>query len=152
MLAEESLRDQPKLHLYGHAAALCFEATYKKDGFATINIDVAPKPDRRQVDWSQKITLQLSSTELVTMTGIFFGFTPKAHFARPDKGIQIERQPGKVYLSASAGSGRIYGLPLTPGDVVRAADFFIARIVEMSLTKDVSAAIASVRGACALLN
>lgn len=86
------------------------------------------------------------------MTGIFLGFAPKAYFARPDKGIQVERQPGKVYLSASAGSGCIYGLPLTPGDIFRAADFFIARIVEMSLTKDVSAAIASVRGACSLLN
>lgn len=103
-----SLQDQPKLHLYGGSAALCLEGTTHSSGEPTVSMDVAPKPDGRNVDWSRKITLQLSHNELITATGIFLGYAESMQCGRPGKGINISRQPGKVYVSASAGSGNIW--------------------------------------------
>lgn len=148
---DNNLQSQPKLHLYGGSAAVCFEGTTLNGGQPTLNIDVAPKPDGRNVDWSQKITLQLSHNELVIVTGIFLGYAPKIQCGRPDKGINVARQTGKVYLSASAGSGKIFGVPLDVGDTAKAADFFLARLIAGSFTGSVDAILASVRGACALL-
>ena len=150
-MLDRSNQAQPKLHIYGGSAALCLEGTFRGKGELTVNIDVAPKPDGRNVDWSRKITLQLSHNELILVTGIMLGYAQAHQCGRPDKGINFTRQPGKVYVSASAGAGQMFGLPLNPGDTAKAADFLIARIVSGSFTGSVDACIASVRGACALL-
>lgn len=142
-----------KLHLYGGNSALTMEASQKKmqDGvFHTLNLDVAPKPGDR-VDWDNKISLQLSPNELTLLAGVFLGYAPNAHFQRPGKGIKIERQPSKVYLSASAGKGRIYGLPLNIGDSQRAADLVVYQLVQSSYTKSVESVLAGIRGSCGLL-
>lgn len=150
-MQDRNLQAQPKLHIYGGSAALCLEGTFRGQSEPTVNIDVAPKPDGRNVDWSRKITVQLSHNELVVVTGIMLGYAQSLQCGRPEKGINIARQPGKVYVSASAGSGQIYGVPLSVGDTARVADFLLARITLGSFTGSVEASIASVRGACALL-
>ncbi|MBV0934145.1 hypothetical protein [Marinobacterium weihaiense] len=150
-MPDKSLQAQPKLHIYGGSAALCLEGSFRGQGEPTVNIDVAPKPDGRNVDWSRKITVQLSHNELTVITGIMLGYAQTLQCGRPDKGINLSRQPGKVYVSASAGSGQIYGVPLTVGDTAKAADFLLARVTLGSFTGSVEASIASVRGACALL-
>jgi len=145
--------NNPKLHLYGQNAAVTIEGSSKQtqDGaYYTVNLDVAPKPDDR-VDWSRKISLQLSPQELVLMCGILLGYAPKAHFQRPGKGIHLERQPDKVFISASAGQGNRFALPLNIGDTQRAADLLIHQLVRGSFTGSVESVLAGVRGACALL-
>jgi hypothetical protein len=150
-MSPNSLQAQPKLHLYGGKAAVCLEATSTSQDLPTVTLEVAPKPDGYTVDWSQKIAIQLASHELVALTGLLLGYASALQCARQNKGIQIERQPGKVYIRASAGAGRMYGVPLTVGDTARAADFCLAQIVAGSFTGSVEASLAAVRGACALL-
>ncbi len=150
-MQDRNLQAQPKLHIYGGSAALCLEGTTRSKGEFTVNIDVAPKPDGRIVDWSRKITLQLSHNELIIVTGIMLGYAQAHQCGRPEKGINISRQQGSVYVSASAGAGQMFGVPLKPGDTARAADFLLARIVSGSFTGSIDACIASVRGSCALL-
>lgn len=148
---DASLQTQPKLHLYGGSAALCLEGTSRGNGEPTVNLDVAPKPDGRNVEWSRKITVQLSHNELVIVTGILLGYAQSLQCGRPGKGINIARQPGKVYVSASAGSGQIFGVPLTVGDTAKACDFMLSRLVVGSFTGSIEGCIATIRGACALL-
>lgn len=145
--------DNPKLHLYGAAAAITIEGSSKQtqDGtYHTVNLDVAPKPDDR-VDWSRKISMQLSPNELVLLCGILLGYAPNAHFQRPGKGINIERQSQKVFISASAGHGNRFALPLNIGDTQRAADLLVHQLVKGSFTGSVESILATVRGACALI-
>lgn len=146
------LQSQPKLHCYGTKAAVTFEGTQKDNAdrlIHTLNIDVAPSQDRR-VDWQRKISLQLSHNELVILAGICLGYAKDYHFQRPGKGIKIERQSGNLYLSGSAGQGKIYGLPLNLGDTARLADFAVMQLVKSSFTGSIESVLASIRGACAL--
>lgn len=138
-----------KLYIYGYSSAACFEFTMNKDK-STINIDVAPKPDNVTVSWSDKITFQLTDSELVEVAGVFLGLAPSCKCARADKGISFERQPGKVFVSASAGSGKIYGLPFGVGDCYQVADFFLTRLKQGSTSHDTASILASLRSALAL--
>ena len=141
--------NQDKLHLYGNSAAVTFEATMKSD-LQTVNVDIAPKPDQYNVDWSQKTTIQLSSTELVMVTGVFLGYAPEIHCGRPNKGIKFIRQPGKVYISASSQDKGMVGVPLTLGDCARAGEFFLYQLAKGSFSGDVGMVLASLKGALAL--
>jgi len=148
-----SLQQQPKLHCYGSKAAVTFEGTTKSntDGIVhTLNIDVAPMLDKR-VDWNRKISLQLSHNELVILAGICLGFAKAHHLQRPGKGIKIERQSGNLYMSASAGKGNLFALPMNVGDTARLADFALMQLARSSFTGSMEAVLATVRGACALL-
>lgn len=143
------MQNNPKLHLYGNSAAMCLEAT-QNGSLATLNIDVAPKPDNHNVDWSQKITLQLGFDEMVGLAGVLLGYAPEFSCKRPSKGISFKRQPGKVFVSASSGSGQIYGVPLTIGDCVQFNDFVLARISLNCYSQSSDLLLASIKGALAL--
>lgn len=143
------MQNNPKLHLYGNSAAICLEAT-QNGSLATLNIDVAPKPDNHNVDWSQKITLQLGFDEMVGLAGVFLGYAPEFSCKRPSKGISFKRQPGKVFVSASSGAGQIYGIPLTIGDCVQCCDFILARISVNCYSQSSDLLLASIKGALAL--
>lgn len=95
--------------------------------------------------------LQLNPNELTLLAGVFLGYPSNAHFQRPGKGIKIERQPSKVYLSASAGKGRICGLPMNIGDSQQAADLVIHQQVLSSHTKPVESVLVGIGGARGLL-
>jgi hypothetical protein len=143
------MQNNPKLHLYGNSAAVTLEGT-QKGALSTLNIDIAPKPDNHNVDWSQKITLQLSFDEMVCVAGVFLGYVPEFSCKRPSKGISFQRQPGKVFVSASSGAGHIYGIPLTIGDCVQCSDFILARISENCVGQSSDLLLASIKGALAL--
>lgn len=73
--------DQPKVRCYGANAALTVEATPLMvkgvpDGH-TVNLDVAPRQGENVI-WAQKITIQLSDTELPILAAVCLGFLPKA--------------------------------------------------------------------------
>lgn len=103
------------------------------------------------MDWSRKISLQLSHNELVIVAGICLGFAKGYHLQRPGKGIKIERQSANLYINASAGKGNLFALPLNVGDTARLADFALMQLARGSFTGSMDAVLAAVRGACALL-
>lgn len=59
---DNNLQSQPKLHLYGGSAAVCFEGTTLNGGQPTLNIDVAPKPDGDDREFGKNRTLSFASS------------------------------------------------------------------------------------------
>jgi len=145
--------DQAKLRCFGSTGALTIEATYlhKKGRICgdTVNIDVAPK-DNCGVNWDNKITLQLSDSELPVLASVCLGYLPKAQFKRPTKGIIIERQTGKLYVCATQGSGKNFSLPVPIGQTFQITALVLAQLQKQSHLDDGQLLIAALRGAASL--
>lgn len=145
--------DQPKVRCYGANAALTVEATPLMvkgvpDGH-TVNLDVAPRQGEN-VLWAQKITIQLSDTELPILAAVCLGFLPKAHFKRSDKGIFVERQPNKLFISATQGSGKVFALPLPIGDTFHVSSLVLSQLQKQAGFCDSNLLIAALRGSAGL--
>lgn len=138
------------VHCYGRQAALCVEATrLPRSKQATVSLEIAPRRGE-DMDWTHKIVLQLSDSELPLLCALLLGLLPKTHFKRPDKGIEIERQANHFYFKASAGSGRLYALPVTIGDGFRVSTLCLAQLQQQAHTHQPELVIAALRGAAAL--
>lgn len=150
---QKTAADQAKFRCFGSKAGLTVEATpLLVKGVVsgeTVNIDVAPR-NNSEVIWSQKITLQLSETELPLMAAICLGYLPKVHFKRPDKGIVVERQANRMFISATMGSGKVYALPVPIGHVFHISTLILIQLQKHSLVTDSDLIIAALRGAAAL--
>lgn len=145
----ESLKDQPKCRFYGSKAALTCEATTSRDGLPTANLEVAPRSGK-EIDWHRKITLQLADSEMPVLCCVLLGFLPRAHFKRPDKGIEIERQSSKVLIRASAGAGNLFLLPVAIGDTFRLSAFLMGQLKQQNPYIDDNGVLAALRGAASL--
>lgn len=137
----------PKARCFGSNAALTVEASLLKTGEDTVNIDVAGRFGET-IDWSNKITFQLDETELALFASVCLGYLPSCEFKRPGKGIKIERQPGKLYISASRSDAR-FSLPVPIGQVFQVCTLVLAQLQKHSFVTG-EMLIASLRGAAAL--
>jgi hypothetical protein len=115
----------------------------------TVNLDVAPR-NGDSIEWCRKITLQLSETELPILAAVCLGYLPFADFKRPQKGIDIERQPGKLFLSATQGGGTGYSLPIPTGQTFLIGTLVLKQLSKHTKLDDGSLLLASLRGAAAL--
>ena len=151
--AEISPADQAKVRCFGSKGALTVEATqlHKKGQVCcdTINLDVAPK-DSDGVKWDRKITLQLSESELPILASVCLGYLPKAQFKRPDKGIVIERQVNKLYVSATQGAGNNFSLPVPIGQTFQITALVLAQLQKQTELSDGNLLIAALRGSSSL--
>lgn len=84
------------------------------------------------------------------MAGVCLGFLPKAHFKRSGKGIIIERQAGKLFISATQGSGSAFALPLPIGQTFQVSSLVLAQLQKQTELSDGNLLIAALRGAAAL--
>lgn len=150
---DTSPADQAKVRCFGSTGALTIEATllHKKGVIYgdTVNIDVAPK-NSDGVQWDRKITLQLSETELPILAAVCLGYLPKAQFKRPDKGIVIERQVGKLYVCATQGAGNNFSLPVPIGQTFQIASLLLIQLQKQTQLNDGDLLIAALRGASSL--
>ncbi|PVZ64522.1 hypothetical protein [Pelagibaculum spongiae] len=141
---------QAKIKCFGSKAALCAEATrLPKIDLPTINLEVAPRYGEK-VEWRQKIVIQLSDSELPIACAVLMGYLPNAHFKRPGKGIDIERQENRLLIRASAGTGNLFMLPVTIGDSFRLCTIMLRQLVKQTGLGDETLVLAALRGAAAL--
>lgn len=145
--------DQEKTRCFGSRAALTVEATPliqrgEPVGW-TVNLDVAPR-NQDSIQWQRKITIQLSDNELPILAAVCLGYLPFAEFKRPQKGIRIERQPGKLFLSATQGRGTAYSLPIPIGQTFRITALVLKQISRHTHLTNGHLLLASLRGASAL--
>ena len=144
---------QEKARCFGAKAALTVEATTLMLRGApvgwTVNLDVAPR-NGDSIDWHRKITLQLSETELPILAAVCLGYLPFADFKRPQSGLHIERQPGKLFLSATQGRGTAYSLPIPIGHTFLIGSLALKQLSKHTKLDDGSLLLASLRGASAL--
>lgn len=146
-----------KVKCFGNNAALCAEATslsLKDDEpgaiIPTVNLELAPRGEGGSVQWSKKIVMQLSESELPLACAVTLGYIPKLELKRPGKGIEIIRQSGNLFIRASAGRGQVYMLPITVGDTFRLSTLFLSRLQRQS-GLDGTLIVAALRGSTALL-
>ena len=147
-----SLQAQAKVRCFGSSAALTAEATMlMKAGVnvPTINLEVAPRYGK-DVSWDQKIVVQLSDQELPLLCAVFMGYMPSLHLKRPGKGIEISRQPNKMYIKASAGQGKLFALPAPVGDSFRLCALFLKQLKYQSGIEDETLLLAALRGSASL--
>ena len=144
---------QAKVRCFGSKAALTAEATVLvKDGTvpqAALNLEVAPRNQDR-INWKSKIVLQLGEDDLPLLCCVCLGYLPKAEFKRPTKGIVVERQPNRLFISATQGSGNCYALPLPIAQTFRLGALAMAQLKKQSEMDDDDLLLASLRGAAAL--
>lgn len=144
---------QEKVRCYGARAALTAEATsIVRDGqppVAAVNLDVAPRHGE-QIQWAKKITLQLGEAELPLFAALCLGFLPKVHFKRPTKGIVIERQPNKLFVSATQGQGTAYALPIPIAQSFQLGVLALTQLKKQMSCADDALLLAALRGAAAL--
>lgn len=143
--------NQPKARCFGSNAAITVEASILQSkgeaGGDTVNIDVAGRKGET-VDWQNKITFQLSESELALFASVCLGYLPSCEFKRPGKGIKIERQPGKLYVTASRSDAR-FSLPVPIGQVFQISTLVLSQLQKHSFVTG-ETLIASLRGAAAL--
>ena len=144
---------QAKVRCFGSKAGLTAEATVLlKDGaepLAALNLEVAPR-DGERINWKSKIVLQLGEDDLPLLCCVCLGYLPKAEFKRPTKGIVVERQPNRLFISATQGSGNCYALPLPIAQTFRFGALAMAQLKKQSGVDDDNLLLASLRGAAAL--
>ena len=149
----EHSEQQAKARCYAGRAALTAEATViQHDGqppVPTLNLDVAPRQGE-SIQWNSKITLQLGEVELPLFAAVCLGYLPKAHFKRPTKGIVIERQPNKLFISATQGQGTAYALPIPIAQTYQLGTLALAQLKKQAIVDDAELLLAALRGAAAL--
>lgn len=143
---------QPKVKCFGSHAALCAEATFtspESGRTPTINLEVAPRkgPD---VIWDRKIIIQLSDSELPIVCSVLMGYLPRIHLKRPGRGIEMERQPNKIFVKASSGTGNLFVLPISIGDTFRLTSLLLKQLSKQSGLEDENLILAALRGAASL--
>ena len=145
--------NQAKARCFGAKAALTVEATQLihkgvPSGW-TVNLDVAPRQGE-SIQWNRKITVQLSDTELPLLAAVCLGYLPKVSFKRPTKGISVERQANKLFISATQGSGAAFALPVPIAQTFQVGVLVLAQLKKQSPLDDGELIIAALRGAAAL--
>tara|TARA_R110001592_G_scaffold221139_2_gene475820 strand:- start:27702 stop:28187 length:486 start_codon:yes stop_codon:yes gene_type:complete len=142
-----------KAKCFGNQAALTVEATallMKGEPVgSTVNLELARRV-ADGFDWSDKIQFQLSEDELAAFACVLLGYLPRFHFKRPSKGIEVERQTDKLFVRGTAGTGKIFALPLTAGRVFAVSTLVIGQLQSHFDCTDTQVVLASLRGAAAL--
>lgn len=141
----------PKARCFGSNAALTVEASLlqSKGGTRgdTVNIDIAGRFGET-VDWKNKITFQLDESELALFASVCLGYLPCCEFKRPGKGVKIERQRSKLYITASRSDAR-FSLPVPIGQLFQVSTLVLAQLQKQSFVTG-EMLIASLRGAASL--
>ena len=153
-----------KVAFYGKDFGFQAEETFVKSSqhdsgspIPTLNFDIFPlisdsnNPSQgKKGDWDKKMIFQLSKKELPILCSVLLGYLPKIEIKRPDKGIEIVRQPGNLFVRASGGKGRLYVLPIDMSDTFQLSSFALSRLQEQVGGMDDALLLASLRGAAGL--
>jgi|GEM_PF-715539 len=157
------LSRQKKVRCYGYSASLVAEATWLKESnppVATVNLEMAPtlkdgnnKPfSGKKADWDKKLVFQLSQNELPLACAVMMGYLPSLHIKRAGKGIEIHRQPNKLFVRASAGAGKLYNMEVVIGDAFLLCALMLEQLALQSGIEDQTLLLAALRGAASLAN
>jgi hypothetical protein len=143
-----------KAKCFGRNAALTVESTpLLVQGVAagsTVNLELARRSGEG-FDWKGKLVIQLSEDELAAFACVLLGYLPKFKFSRPGKGIEVERQPERIFIKGTAGAGLVYALPLPAGRVFAVSTLVIGQLQAHFDAADTQVVLASLRGAAGLL-
>lgn len=106
---ERAARSFDHVHkVYGRRFAFAFEQASDQRGAACLQVESAERGSGRDYDWLGKISVQLSTTEVVGLLGVIRGASTEATFShhglRRDKHFTVRRQDGGFYLNLRQGA------------------------------------------------
>jgi hypothetical protein len=144
-----------KVHVYGSGAALCIEAVSVEDSpqsdrSHTVLLEFA-KREANTVYWKDKLTFQVSDSELVQLALLVTGYKSLIEIKRGNKGVEIKRQEGQLYFRATQGSGRLFSLPATLGDAFKISSVVLEQLMKMSGLQDAGLVHLALRGTATLV-
>lgn len=141
--------EKRKVKAYGNSAAFSAEMSEHDTEGDTINIDVAPSIERTP-NWGAKLTLQLSHRELTLLAAVCLGYLPGCQLKRESKGVEIRRQPNRIFVRATAGAGVCHTLPLGMPETAKLGMLATHQLMRHPLANDSNQMINVIRGAAAL--
>lgn len=129
-----------------YRTALNLQYVASRSGSLTLHIEICPIPERGQSpSWADKVTLQLTSTELVSVCSALLGYRRTAkgayHGDSRNKGFQVSSNPSKGALFSLTEKGRNIRHLLDQAQRAEAAAFAIRRLSQ-AWSMDPAAAIA----------
>ena len=116
-----------------YRTGLHLQHSVSKNGRQTIDIELARIVQAGQSpDWKNKISLQLTGSELVDVTAALLGVRKSAfgayHGAGKNKGFQVHSNPAKGALFAVSAKGEQLRHLVGQADRAAAAAFFLSRL------------------------
>jgi hypothetical protein len=143
-----------KVKCFGSSAAICFEETLFPEsspnaGIPTINLEIAPRQGS-DVQWNRKLIFQLSDRELPDLVSVFLGYSPGLKIKRPAQGLDVERQQGKILFRGHAGQGKLFLVPVVPGDAFKACCLLLKRLKQQTGFDSEGVIVAALRGAASM--
>ncbi len=126
-----TLRNQPKVRVFGSSGALCAEAVVSQTGYPTVNLEFAIVRDGKAA-WDNKMVIQPDSRELPLLAALLIGYRASVSFKRDDKGVELKRQTGnKVYMRASS-NALLVNVPAVAGDAYQLATLVLDQLAKSS--------------------
>lgn len=130
---EPGPRDTSKaraMKVFGKKAALTIEACETRNGFSTVVFEgaLAKNNGTKEFDWSEKTIVQLTRLELPRAIAVFMGLSQgisfQNHGPQNNKGLEIQFQGDKIFVSVREGGKPMKGVPV-PLDEAMLIGFFL---------------------------
>ena len=132
------LSDHVSHHVYGGKAALCFQSDATRGGadgsksIQTIRLDAADVISRRDFNWNEKISIQMTRGELPIVLAVLLGFLPecefKMHGPEKAKGFIIKDQGDKMFVQVFDKGKSLKSVPMTPEDTFEVTKIIIRQM------------------------
>ena len=129
-----------KVKVFGRTGALTAEVSplsKPSESLPTLSLDVAKKAGDRFA-WDEKVSAQLSTTELPELCALLLGKISHMKIRRPQKWMELNRQEEGIYLKAGAKDKSLIALPIEKGSVFQLATMCLELLKAQNNTNDAS--------------
>lgn len=130
---EDGKREFIGHHVYGSKAALYFGCDDTRAGSETIAVDGAMSAGTRKYDWSKKLRIQITRSDLPTVAAVFFGLLPKVELsnygADNTKRLSVENQGKSYFLNMTAKDYNQIAVPISASDVFEIRSLFLRQLL-----------------------
>lgn len=163
----ESDRDYRMIAAYAKRSALQFKpvgtrvSDSKKFSNQTIMIEGALRvdpnnPQNKAYDWSNKISIQVTMSELPIVIGVLLGIAPscefRSHGPNKDKSFNMENQNDKMFVSVIQGGKNAVGVGVPLVDAMQVGHLALAQYLENFPGISSDTALRNISAMCNSLN
>lgn len=127
-------RKYHSIHVYGGKAALCWEADTTRGDDPTVRLEAAAAIGERKYDWKDKVTIQLTRSELPYAAAVFLGLLPETQGKNHGIGDQagkafvLQHQGSKVFCKVMAPNKGVRAVPIEPADAFEVGALLVCQI------------------------
>lgn len=112
----------------------------------TVMLDMAHRVNNA-AQWAEKVQMQPTPQELPAITAVFLGYARKAKIERDTRWMEFFDQNANLFIKAGDSSGRVFALPVMPGDRFHVGALMLSRIEAQYAGMGAGLVLAALRGA-----